>query len=71
MEKPNPSLIEKNPAVENMGEEGYARDIDMQTIPIVGGDLSLNGQPRSSGSLQLTHNLLGFILTAHVDILLE
>ena len=43
----------------------HANDSDMD------GDLSLNGQPQRSGALQLTHNLSGFILSAHVDIVLE
>lgn len=34
-------------------------------------DLSLNGQPQGSGTLQLEHNLSGFILSAHVDFVLE
>jgi hypothetical protein len=34
-------------------------------------DFSLNGQPQDSGTLQLKHDLSGFILSVHIDIILE
>lgn len=37
----------------------------------MGADISLNGQPQGSGTLQIEHNLSGFVLSAHVDFVLE